>query len=406
MRIKTAGIIGVYTNESSNETVAAAMSAAKLIKNAGIEQKKMSFITPDALDAELAGALSQYDAAFIVGAEATFPAHACDSICRLLRCSAAENEEAKLLQQKYHHKRGHGRPDYCTANSRVPAGAELFLPEKCPEAGYALSLEKANKALVVLAGNASEISCFAAAGLDGYLKKHSANEHFTLRVNLIGCNLKQAYREAVRIAADEKVRAELFPMVGESAVVISSDSERKCKKAAKKLMASEIGDCVYGVDTDLATEIVRILTKKKKTVSFAESCTGGMIASMLVSVPGSSEVFDGSLVTYANQVKHDYLEVRSSTLENDGAVSRKCAAQMAEGARRAMGADYGVAVTGIAGPGGGTPDKPVGLVYIAVSERGETAAVHKFNLSGDRTAVRTATAKYALRELYKVLSDN
>ena len=124
---------------------------------------------------------------------------------------------------------------------------------------------------------------------------------------------------------------------------------------------------------------------------------------MLVSVPGSSEVFDGSLVTYANQIKHDYLEVRSSTLENDGAVSRKCAAQMAEGARRAMHADYGVAITGIAGPGGGSPEKPVGLVYVAISERGESASVHKFNLHGSRTDIRTASASYALRELYRAI---
>ncbi len=405
MRIKTAGIIGVYTGIANNETVAAATSAAAILNGAGIEQKKMSFVTPDLLAEELAGVLSRYDSAFVVGAEATFPTRACESVCRLLRLSAAESEEITLLQQKYHHKRGHGRPDYCAANSRVPAGALIFLPEKCPEGGYALSLEKANKAVVVLAGNSAEIPCFVDAGLGDYLKKHSDGGLFTVRINLIGCNLKQVAREAARIADEEGVGAEIFPLIGESAVVISADSEKKCKKAIKKLTASEIGDCVYGVDTDLATEIVRILTKKKKTVSFAESCTGGMIASMLVSVPGSSEVFDGSLVTYANQVKHDFLEVRSSTLEKDGAVSRKCAAQMAEGARRAMDADYGVAVTGIAGPGGGTPDKPVGLVYVAVSERGESAAVHKFNLNGDRTAVRTATAKYALRELYKVIAD-
>jgi len=178
-----------------------------------------------------------------------------------------------------------------------------------------------------------------------------------------------------------------------------------CKKALKRLTASEVGDSVYGTDTDLATEIVRILTKQKKTVSFAESCTGGLLASMLVAVPGSSEVFDGSLITYANQIKHDYLEVRASTLESEGAVSRKCAAQMAEGARRAMHADFGVGITGIAGPGGGSPEKPVGLVYVAVSERGESASVHKFNFHGSRSDIRAAAAAYALRELYRVIRD-
>lgn len=406
MKIKTAAVIGVFTNNISDESVASALSASGMLRLAGMEEKRLCFASPETLDAEVASALSKYDAAILVGAEATFPALACDCICRLLRCAAPVSEEATLLQQRYHHKRGHGRPDYCIANSRVPQGAQLFLPEKCAEAGYAFSLEKANKAIVVLPGGSIEVGCFADAGLADYLDKHTAGETFTARVNLIGCNLKQVYREAARICAEEGVSTELYPLVAESALVITADSDRKCKKAVKKLKSSDIGDCIYGVDTDLATEIVRLLTKKKKTVSFAESCTGGMIASMLVSVPGSSEVFDGSLVTYANQVKHDFLEVHSSTLENDGAVSRKCAAQMAEGARRSMDADYGVAVTGIAGPGGGTPEKPVGLVYIAVSRRGESAVVNKFNLHGDRTAVRTATAKYALRELYKLLSDN
>ena len=150
----------------------------------------------------------------------------------------------------------------------------------------------------------------------------------------------------------------------------------------------------------LAAAAVRRLSEKKKTVTFAESCTGGLIASTLVSVPGSSAVFDGSLVTYANRVKHDYLGVSGSTLENEGAVSPSCAVQMAEGARRAMDADYAVAVAGIAGPGGGSAAKPVGLVYIAVAERDGDTEVFKFIFEGNRTAVRRAACRQALQELY------
>jgi nicotinamide-nucleotide amidase len=316
-----------------------------------------------------------------------------------------ENEEVVALQRSFHHKRGHGRPDYCDKNSRIPQTAVPIIASKTAEAGYVINLEKAGKAIIVLPGTAASVSSFAAAGLEQYLCDRRESEGYSVRVNLIACNLKQLAAEAKLIEEEEGVRTEIFPMTAETALIISADSERRCKKALKRLTASEAGDSIYGTDTDLATEIVRILAKHKKTVSFAESCTGGLAASMLVAVPGSSEVFDGSLVTYANQIKHDYLEVRSSTLENDGAVSRKCAAQMAEGARRAMHADYGVAITGIAGPGGGSPEKPVGLVYIAVSERGESASVHKFNFHGSRSDIRRASASYALRELYRVICD-
>ena len=152
--------------------------------------------------------------------------------------------------------------------------------------------------------------------------------------------------------------------------------------------------------SELARRIVALLGERKKTVTFAESCTGGLIAATLVSAPGSSAVFDGSLVTYANRIKRDYLGVSESTLEKDGAVSSSCAEQMAEGARRAMDADYAVAVTGIAGPGGGSPEKPVGLVYIAVAARGEKTEVFRFVFEGGRTAVRRATCRQALCELY------
>jgi len=405
MKIKNAGIVGVAAGSAYNDTLASAAAVSALAERLGIEVKKTAVAASDALDTELAGILSKYDCALIVGAGATAPAVICDSLCRLLKCTAAENDEAVALQRSFHHKRGHGRPEYCAANSRLPQTAVPILASKTAEAGYILNLEKAGKAIIVLPGPASAISSFAEAGLEGYLADRSAPERYSLRVNLVACNLKQLAAEARLLEEEEGVSAEIFPMTAETALVITADSERRCKKALKRLTASEVGDSVYGTDTDLATEIVRILTKQKKTVSFAESCTGGLLASMLVAVPGSSEVFDGSLITYANQIKHDYLEVRASTLESEGAVSRKCAAQMAEGARRAMHADFGVGITGIAGPGGGSPEKPVGLVYVAVSERGESASVHKFNFHGSRSDIRAAAAAYALRELYRVIRD-
>lgn len=125
------------------------------------------------------------------------------------------------------------------------------------------------------------------------------------------------------------------------------------------------GEYIYSTDGEAYPEVVaRLLKEKGLTISAAESCTGGMFAAALTDIPGISAVFDRSLVTYSNQAKMDELGVKASTLEAHGAVSEETALEMAEGVMRVSGSDIGISVTGIAGPDGGTPEKPVGLVYI------------------------------------------
>ena len=131
------------------------------------------------------------------------------------------------------------------------------------------------------------------------------------------------------------------------------------------------------------------------TIAAAESCSGGGVAHRITSVAGSSEYFLGSIVAYANAAKHDLLGVPEEILASPGAVSEPCARAMADGARRVFGADFAVATTGIAGPGGGTARKPVGLVYLAVAgPDGTTVQEHRFG--GDRGAVTAAAVEAAL----------
>lgn len=144
------------------------------------------------------------------------------------------------------------------------------------------------------------------------------------------------------------------------------------------------------------------LRKKGLKLAVAESCTGGLLSSIITDSPGSSEYFLGSVVAYDNRVKTDILKVGRSTLAASGAVSREAARQMAEGAREAFKADISAAITGIAGPGGGTSAKPVGLVFIAVS-RGARTTVRKFLFSGPRKAVKRQSAEAALGMLARAL---
>ena len=142
----------------------------------------------------------------------------------------------------------------------------------------------------------------------------------------------------------------------------------------------------------LVSEVVNAFKKNGKTLSFAESCTGGLAASSVVSVPGASSVFYGGVVSYDNSVKNKLLFVEQTVLDTVGAVSEECACQMARGVRKQIGTDVAISVTGIAGPGGGTPEKPVGLVYVGVSsKRGEYAKKLLLGEKGDRTAIREAS---------------
>ena len=148
---------------------------------------------------------------------------------------------------------------------------------------------------------------------------------------------------------------------------------------------------------DLARAVIERLRDRQWRLATAESCTGGLIAAAITEVPGSSDVFDRGFVTYSNEAKQEMIAVRADTLAAHGAVSQETAMEMARGAITASRADVAVSVTGIAGPGGGSPEKPVGLVHLAIAIRNGGLHHHQFQF-GDigRNRVRAATVRSAL----------
>jgi nicotinamide-nucleotide amidase len=162
-----------------------------------------------------------------------------------------------------------------------------------------------------------------------------------------------------------------------------------------------LGTAVYGEDVNSLEEVVvAMLRAQHKTIATAESCTGGLLASAITSIPGSSEVFEFGAVTYANRIKHAVLGVPNRVIEQHGAVSEETAVAMAKGILKQSGADIGVAITGIAGPGGGTELKPVGTVYIAVASKLGESNVVRYSLArgkaDERGAIRRLSVMNAL----------
>ena len=148
---------------------------------------------------------------------------------------------------------------------------------------------------------------------------------------------------------------------------------------------------------ELARSVVESLRNRGWLMATAESCTGGLIAAAITEIPGSSEVFDRGFVTYSNEAKQESIAVRAETLAAHGAVSRETAIEMANGAIAASRADVAVSVTGIAGPGGGSAEKPVGLVHLAVAMRGGVVHHHQLRFGNiGRARVRAATVRSAL----------
>ena len=179
---------------------------------------------------------------------------------------------------------------------------------------------------------------------------------------------------------------------------ITSSGEETIGKASRMIRTEFEKELLSDEAGSVAEEVLLLLKEKKFTLSLAESCTGGLISELVTNVPGASEVYEGGIVCYSNAVKNRLLDVEETILREHGAVSSQCAGAMLEGLKKAFGSSCGISVTGIAGPGGGTPEKPVGLVYIGVF-CGEASHVGRYLFRGSREQVRARSAALALNTL-------
>lgn len=200
-----------------------------------------------------------------------------------------------------------------------------------------------------------------------------------------------------RLPSQSEAECGIYPSLGEVRFTACGKNVQKLKTK----IAGRLKKFLYSFDKSESFEqtLGKLLLKNKATVSIAESCTGGLTAKLVTDIPGSSKYFFGSVTAYSNTIKENFVGVSKFLIKDRGAVSKDVAAELAWNIRKLMGSDYGIGITGIAGPDGGTKKKPVGLVYIALADSKSTH-VQKFQFSGDRERVRLLAAKRALYLLW------
>ncbi len=295
-------------------------------------------------------------------------------------------------------------PDENKRQAMVLAGASVLDNPNGSAPGQRLRAK--GRTMILLPGPPSEMYPMFEAVLPRLVRDHARGIHsasFSVRLSGVPESIADEKLDPVR-ARWPKARFTILASGGEVAFhAASSERSPAAAHATRARLRREIlaavGEFAHGEgDVTLEAALGARLKKRGLTLAVAESCTGGLLGRRLTAVPGSSAYFLGGIISYANSVK-----VRAPRrpgavlLKKHGAVSAECAAAMARGVRRAVGAGVGVAVTGVAGPGGGTKEKPVGLVYVAVSGPGRAEAVKRLEINGPREAVRGRAVTAALR---------
>lgn len=263
-------------------------------------------------------------------------------------------------------------------------------------------MESGAKAVILMPGPPRELFPMFSDHVLPYLEKRSGMRLYSREIRIFGMGEGEVTHR-LRDMIHNQTNPTIAPYVKTGEVTLRVTAACQNDAEGERLsspMIAEIqqclGDIVYSTEgEDLPHLCARLLTEQKKTLAVAESCTGGLITSALVDIPGSSNFLIEGLVTYANSAKVHCLNVQQQTLDTFGAVSAECAMEMAEGARKSGGTDIGISSTGIAGPDGGTPEKPVGLVYIGISTEEKTRAF-ELHLYGDRAKIRATAVLNAL----------
>ncbi len=294
----------------------------------------------------------------------------------------------------------------------LPKGSIMLYNDNGTAPGVIIENEEKTKAIILLPGPPFEMAPMFDKNVLPYLMKKAGKSFFSKYYMITGYGESALEHELMDII-DMQTNPTIATYVKPNGILLRVTANAENKEAAdliidkyEKIIYSRLGEGIFAnEDISIAKVVLNMLKEKKLTFAAAESCTGGMISTMMTDNPGASDVFYGGFVTYSNDAKEKVLGVRKETLEKCGAVSEETAIEMVNGLAKLSGADVAVAVTGISGPGGGSEDKPVGLTYIAVYYKGQTI-VKQANYATRRKLHQLRTASEAYNMIrHKMIED-
>jgi nicotinamide-nucleotide amidase len=375
-------------------------------------------------------------------------------IAKLLGKKLVENQDVLAHIENFFAKRGRPRPAKTSVETFVPEGALVFLNQTGTAPGLAMRVEdgawkvedgrhltpalsplladsqrgegeksahaaslpssilhpRSSRWLIMLPGPPRELRPMFDAAVVPLLKREFADEIFICRTLLTTGIGESRVQEFVEADLQPLVQRGLEigycarPGAVDVRLVASGATAKQLVGEAEAVVQRILGESIFGRDDEeIEQVVVKLLGQHKRTLALAESCTGGLIANRITDVPGASEVFLGGVVSYANSAKETFLGVRTESLATHGAVSEVVAREMAVGAREKFGSDFAIGVTGIAGPSGGTVEKPVGTVFIALASATGVEAKRFLNV-WDRATFKQVTATQALEWLRRTIS--
>ena len=321
------------------------------------------------------------------------------------------DEHTKERIREYFDKKGQSSvTENNWKQAMIPEGAVVIDNDNGTAPGIIIEDKEINKTAILLPGPPNELIPMFDEKIAPYLNGLQPEVIFSYTIKI--CGLSESLAETmVEDLMENQTNPTIAPYAKTGEVHFRVTGKAETKEKAKELMAPVVKkiihrfeDFVFAFDekTQLEDSVVRILKARNKTVTTAESCTGGLLSGRIINVAGASEVFNEGYITYANESKEKLLGVKHETLVQYGAVSEQTAAEMALGAAKAAGADAALSITGIAGPDGGTAEKPVGLVYIGCVVDGNVKT-RKFVFTGNREKNRENAVVCALTFLREEL---
>lgn len=319
-----------------------------------------------------------------------------ETVCEVLNKKLVLNEECLQVMKDFFNRMNRPMTENNIKQAYLPEGSIIVKNSNGTAPGCIIETD--GKIVVMLPGPPQEMRPMFEETVIPYFMRFSNYRLESKFIRIFGMG-ESAVAAKIEDIIDNQTNPTIAPYAKEGEVTLrvtakydKGEAEADIITPVVEQIKARLGDVVYSVDNESLEEVTaKLLMDNNLTISIAESCTGGLVSARLTEIPGISKVFNRAVIAYSNEAKMEHLGVKAETLAKHGAVSRETAVEMAEGVRKAADTDIGVSITGIAGPGGGTPQKPVGLVFTALSDGTQTYC-RELRLWGDRRRIRNVTA--------------